>query len=233
MVDEQIKALSKISKAITSELYLEDILRLIVTVTAELMTSNICSLMLLDEKTRTLVVRATQSVSEEYNRKPPLKMGEGIAGRVAQENRPAAVRDVMKEKEYKHKDIARKEGLRSLLCVPMAVQGRVIGVINCYTVTPHDFSETEVEILTILANQAAVAIRNTELIVQSKVVQEELESRKRLERAKGILMRDEKLTEEQAYLKIRRYSMNNRKTMREVAEAIILASEMRQLTGAK
>ncbi len=233
MQDEQIKALSKISKAITSELYLEDILRLIVTVTAELLDSSICSLMLLDEKTDTLAVRATQSVSEAYNRKPPLKMGEGIAGRVAQENRPLVVKDVTKEKEYKHKDIAKKEGLRSLVCVPMAVQGKVIGVINCYTVEPHDFTEMEVEILTTIANQAAVAIRNTELIVQSKVVQEELESRKRLERAKGILMRDEKLTEEQAYLKIRRYSMNNRKTMREVAEAIILASEMRQVTGAK
>jgi len=233
MLEKEIKALSKISKAITSELYLEDILRLVVTVTAELMASTICSLMLLDEKTQALVVRATQSASEEYNRKPPLPMGEGIAGRVAQENRPVAVKDVLKEKEYKHKDIAKKEGLCSLLCVPMAVQGRVIGVINCYTVEPHDFTEMEVEVLMTIANQAAVAIRNTELMVQSKVIQEELESRKRLERAKGILMRDEKLTEEQAYLKIRRYSMNNRKTMREVAEAIILASEMRQVIGAK
>ncbi len=233
MQDEQIKALSKISKAITSELYLEDILRLIVTVTAELLDSNICSLMLIDKKTDTLAVRATQSVSEAYNRKPPLKLGEGIAGRVARENRPATIKDVTKEKEYKHKDIAKKEGLRSLLCVPMAVQGKVIGVINCYTLQPHDFSETQIEILTTIANQAAVAIRNTELIVKSKVIQEELDSRKRLERAKGILMRDEKLTEEQAYLKIRRYSMNNRKTMREVAEAIILASEMRQSTEAK
>jgi response regulator NasT len=57
-----------------------------------------------------------------------------------------------------------------------------------------------------------------------------LEARKRLERAKGILMRDEGLTEEQAYLKIRKYSMDNRKSMREVAEAIILATDMKHLT---
>ena len=68
---EQIKALSRISKAITSELYLEDILRLIVTVTAQIMEANICSLMLLDENNR-LVIRATQSLSKEYNKKPPL-----------------------------------------------------------------------------------------------------------------------------------------------------------------
>jgi signal transduction protein with GAF and PtsI domain len=231
--EEQIKGLSKISKAITSELYLEDILKLIVTVTAELLDSNICSLMLVNEKTNELIVRATQSISEEYNKKPPLKVGEGIAGRAAKENKPIFVKNVTKEKEYKHKDIAKKEGLSSLLCIPMSVKGKVIGVINCYTPKPHDFDENEIEVLTTIANQAAVAIENTELMVKSKVIQEELETRKRIERAKGILMRDEGLTEEQAYLKIRRYSMDNRKSMREVAEAIILAADMKHLTGAK
>jgi AmiR/NasT family two-component response regulator len=87
--------------------------------------------------------------------------------------------------------------------------------------------------LTTIANQAAVAIENTELMVKSKVIQEELENRKRVERAKGILMRDEALSEEQAYLKIRKYSMDNRKTMREVAEAIILAVDMKHILSNK
>jgi len=230
---EQIKALSKISKAITCDYYLEDILRLIVTVTAEALDSNTCSLMLVDDKSGELVVRATQSVSEEYNKKSPLKIGEGISGKVAKEGRPIAVKDVTKEKEYKYKDIAGKEGLCSLLCVPLSAKGKVIGVINCYTSRPHDFSDEEIELLTTIANQAAVAIMNTELIVKSRVIQEELEVRKRVERAKGILMRQEGLTEEEAYLKIRRYSMDNRKTMREVAEAIILAADMKHTAEAK
>ena len=230
---EQIKALSKISKAITSDYYLEDILRLIVTVTAEALGSNICSLMLVDDKTKELAVRATQSISVEYNKKLPLKIGEGIAGKAAHENRPIAIKDVTKEKEYKYKDMAKKEGLCSLLCVPLSVKGRVIGVINCYTSKPHDFSEDEIELLVTIANQAAIAIENTELIVKSKVIQEELEVRKRVERAKGILMRQEGLSEEEAYLKIRKYSMDNRKTMREVAEAIILAADMKNATEAK
>jgi len=230
---EQINALTKISKAIASDIYLEDILRLIVTVTAEMMDSNICSLMLIDEKKNELIIRATQSVSEEYNQKPPLKPGEGIAGKVARENKPIAIKDVTKEKEYKHKDIAKREGLCSLLCVPLAVKGKVIGVINCYTSTPHNFTETEINILTSVANQAAVAIENAELIVKSKVIQEELEIRKRIERAKGILMSEEGFTEEEAYLKIRKYSMDTRKTMREVAEAIILASDMKKATEIK
>jgi len=231
--EEQINALTKISKAIASDIYLEDILRLIVTVTAEIMDSNICSLMLIDEKKDELVIRATQSISEDYNKKTPLKIGEGVAGKVVKENKPMVIKDVTREKEYKHKDIAKKEGLCSLLCVPLAVRGKVIGVINCYTPKPHDFTETQINILTSVANQAAVAIENAQLLVRSKVIQEELETRKRIERAKGILMSEEALTEEEAYLKIRRYSMDTRKTMREVAEAIILASDMKRATEVK
>jgi len=193
------------------------------------MCSNICSLMLIDRKSGELVIRATQSVSEEYNKKSPLKLGEGIAGKVAMENRPITIKDVTKDKEYKYVEIAKKENLCSLLCVPLAVKGKVIGVISCYTSSPHDFTETEIDILTSIANQAAVAIENTELLVKSRMIQEELEVRKRVERAKGILMNDECLTEEDAYLKIQKFSMDHRKTMREVADAIILTSEIKKL----
>jgi len=186
--------------------------------------------MLIDERKNALVIKATQSISEDYNQKPALKLGEGIAGKVAKENKPIVVKDVSKEDEYKYKNIAQKEGLCSLLCVPLAVKGKVIGVINCYTSAPHDFSETEIEVLTSIANQAAVAIENTELMVKSRVIQEELEARKIVERAKGILMREENLTEEEAYLQIRKCSMDHRKTMREVAEAIILSTEIKKRT---
>lgn len=228
IIQDQIKALSKISKAIASDLFLEDVLKLIVAVTAQAMGSNICSLMLVDEAKRELVIRATQSISEEYNRKPSLKIGEGIAGKVIDNNRAVAIKDVTKEKEYKYRDIAKKEGLRSLLCVPLSVKGKTIGVINCYTSAPHDFTETEIDVLTSIANQAAVAIENTELMVKSRVIQEELETRKRVERAKGILMQTYGLSEADAFMKLQRASMNYRKSMREVAEAILLTADLKK-----
>jgi len=223
---EQIEALSKISKAISSDLYLEDILKLIVTVTARVMDSKICSLMLLDEKSKKLFIRATQSISEDYNKKPPLNIGEGIAGKVAKENKPIAVSDINGEEGYKYKEIAKKEGLRSLLCIPLSVKGRVIGVIDCYTSYPHEFSKMEINMLTSVANQAAVAIENTELMVKTKVIQEELETRKLVERAKDILMKRLKLSGEEAYRRIQKQSMNTRKSMREMAEAVILTEEL-------
>ena len=164
---KQFEAISKVSKTITSDLYLEDILKLIVTVTAEIMNSKICSLMLIDEKTGELILKATQSMSEAYNKKPALKIGEGIAGRVAQDFKPKAIYDISKEPEYRSKNIAEKEGLRSLLSVPLAVKGRIIGVLNNYTSHAHKFTKTEIDILTAVANQAAIVVENAGLMVKT------------------------------------------------------------------
>ena len=225
---KQIEALSEISKAITSDLYLEDILKLIVSVTAQSMGSRICSLMLLDEKNQSLIIRATQSISEAYNKKPPLRVGEGIAGKVMLTKKPITIYDVKEEKEYKYKDIAKKEGLVSLLCAPLIVKNKAIGVINLYTHKPHKFTNSEIGILLAIANQAAMVIENTELMVKTKIIQEELEARKLLERAKGILMKEQNLSEAEAYRLMQKHSMDSRKSMRQIAEAIILASEMKR-----
>jgi len=224
-----IEALSKISGAITSDLYLEDILQLIVTVTAEVMGSRICSLMLLDPVKNKLTIKATQSISKEYINKNPLKPGEGIAGKVFKENKPVTVYDILENKIYANKDIARKEGLASLLCVPLHVKNKVIGVLNVYTSEPHDFSDYEVSIIKTVANQAAIVIENYRLLVETRVIREELETRKAVERAKGIMMKEQGLSEEQSFRKIQKFAMDNRKSMREVAEAIILSYDMKRL----
>ena len=160
----EVNALLEISKAITSGLYLEDVLRLIVTVTAKVMDSKICSLWILDEKDQKLKLKATQSISEEYLKERSLGLGEGVVGIVALQNRPMAILDVLKEPLYKEKELAKREGLISMLSVPMSMKDKVIGVINCYTSYPHPFSKTEEEMLTTVANQAAICIENSGLM---------------------------------------------------------------------
>ncbi len=224
---KQIEALSKIANLITSGLYLEELLRLIVNVTAEIMHSKISSLMLLDSDKKELVIRATQSVSDAYNKKPPVKLGEGIAGMVAQANKPIYVLDVKEEPRYINRDIAKKEGLCSLASVPLAVKGRVIGVLNCYTSRKHKFTKPELDVLTALANQTAVAIENAELDLRARSAEEALTTRKIIERAKEILSQDANILPSEAFRLIQKQSMDSRKAMREIAEAIILAKDIK------
>ncbi len=224
---KQIEALSKIASLITSGLYLEELLRLIVNVTAEIMNSKISSLMLLDPEKKELIVKATQSISEDYNKKPNIKLGEGIAGKAASENKPICVLDVREDARYLNIDIAKKESLCSLASVPLAVKGRVIGILNCYTSKKHKFSQHELRLLSVLANQAAVAIENAELDLKVRSAQEALMIRKLIERAKDILSQEANVSAAEAYRLIQKQSMDVRKTMREVAEAIILAKEVK------
>jgi GAF domain-containing protein len=224
---KQIEALSKVANLITSGLYLEELLRLIVHVTAEIMHSKISSLMLLDPDKKELVVRATQSISEEYNKKPNIKLGEGIAGVVASTNKPITVLDVREDARYLNRDIAKKESLVSLASVPLAVKGRVIGVLNCYTSKKHKFTKHELDLLTALANQAAIAIENAELDLRARSAEEALTTRKLVERAKDILSQEANILPSEAYRLIQKQSMDSRKTMREVAEAIILARDIK------
>lgn len=224
---EQIEALSKVANLIASGMYLDELLRLIVQVTAEVMHSKISSLMILDEEKKELVIRATQSVSEAYNKKPNIKLGQGIAGIAALDNKPVVVLDLQKDKRYLNQDIARDEGLVSLASVPLAVKGRVIGVLNCYTSKKHEFTKTELNILTALANQAALAIENAELAVRARSAEEALQTRKLVERAKEILSQDANIQSQEAYRLIQKQSMDSRKSMRDIAEAIILSHELK------
>lgn len=227
---KQIEALAKIANLITSGLYLEELLRLVVQVTAEIMNSKISSLMLLDPERKELVVRATQSISEAYNKKPNIKLGEGIAGIVARDNKPIVVLDVKEDARYLNQDIAKKEGLFSLASVPLAVKGRVIGVLNCYTSKKHKFSKHELDLLNALASQAAIAIENAELDLRARSAEEALTTRKLVERAKEILSQEANILPSEAYRLIQKQSMDKRKSMREIAEAIILAKDIRSKT---
>ena len=227
---EYIDTLNKISKAITSDLYLEDVLKLIVTLTANVMRVKICALWILDANRKELKIRATQAISKEYLKERIIRLGEGIVGLAAKDKKPQAILNVAKDKRFKEKELAEKEGLVSMLSAPMMVKKRVIGVINCYTTKEYRFTKSDIDLLIIVANQAAVSIENTELMVKTKIIQEELETRKKVEKAKGILMREQGLSEDDAFRLIQRSSMDKRVHMKDIAEAIIIASEIKTVS---
>ncbi len=222
----QFDKLIQVSRSITSESYLDEILNLIVVVTAEMLNSKICSIMLLDEKGKELVMKATQSLNEEYKKKPNIKVDHSVSGEVVRTNKPVAVFDVRLEARYAYRDLATKEGLTSMLAVPMAVKDKAIGVISVYTKEPREFSQEEINVLQMVANQAAIAVQNTKLMEETLKAKEALETRKLVERAKGILMRMQNLSEEAAHRLIHKKSMDSCKSMKEIAESIILMDDL-------
>ncbi|HPD18459.1 MAG TPA: GAF domain-containing protein [Candidatus Goldiibacteriota bacterium] len=225
---KEIDTLSKISKTIASDRYLTEILNIIVSLTAEMMNSKICSIMLLDDDKQELKIIATQSLSEAYKNKPNVKVGHSISGKVVKEKRSISVLNVTEEPDYAYKEIAREEGLKSMLAVPMMVRNKVIGVINIYTNKEHLFSDDEIRILQSVANQAAIGIENMNLMQEAVMAKEALETRKLIERAKNILINNLRISEDSAYKTIHRQAMDSRKTMKEIAEAIILYSEIKK-----
>ncbi len=227
--DDYIKALTDISRAITSDLFIEDLLKLIVMVTAKVTGVEICSLWIVNEEEKPPKIRlkATQSISPDYIKDRALNLDEGVVGFVVTHKKPLILKDVLESDRFKEKDMARKLGLVSMVGIPLiAKEEKVIGVLNCFTATPHDFSETEVNLLRAVANQSAIAIVNTELMVKTRVIQEELEARKKIEQAKEVLMHNRRMTGDEAYGWIRKRSMDSRKSIREVAEAVVLSNEI-------
>jgi signal transduction protein with GAF and PtsI domain len=221
-LQKDIETLGKVSSTIVSEMYLEDILKIIVAMTAEVMGSKVCSLMLLNEKGDELKLAATQSLSKEYINKPNVKVGQSISGKAVSDKKPIMVIDVKKDKNYMFPETAKKETLCSMLAVPLMVKGKAIGVLNCYTSKKHKFTSREIKLVSAVGNQAAIAIQNRKLAEEKESLTTKLEERKFVERAKGIMMKKECISEDEAYRKMRKQSMDSRRSMKEIAEAVIM-----------
>jgi signal transduction protein with GAF and PtsI domain len=222
----QISTLAQVGQIISSGKYLEEVLQLIVRMISEMMQARVCSIMLVDSQKNELVLKAAKCSSDEYWQRPNLKIGNSLISRVVKEKAPLMVRDVTKEEAFRYPELAKKEGVRSLLSVPMILKEHVIGVINVYSAEERVFSKEDLRVLSTVADQVTLAFENTKLTVEIQESHEALQTRKLIERAKSILQKQANLTEEDAYKKLQQQSMRTRRSMREIAEAVILSSEL-------
>ncbi len=168
----RLGALSEVTKTIANSPYVEEILQLLVNITAQQFNYRVCTVRLLDESRGELVLRATQAPAKAYQRKRAIKLGESIAGKAIAQNRPIIVRDVRVEEDYIGHDLAVEQGLRSMICVPLMLQDKPVGVLSCYTSDVRDFPPDEIKALETLAKQAAVSIEHAKLQVRNTLMQE-------------------------------------------------------------
>jgi signal transduction protein with GAF and PtsI domain len=225
-VTKKVELLAAVVQAIAAKGYLDRILQIIAEMVAAAFNSPACSIMIVDEDKKELSIQAARCSSPEYLNKLPIKIGDSLIGRVVRDRTMVTVPDVTVEKSYRYPELARRSGLTSLLSVPLVADQKVIGTLNIYTAERHSFSPEEISIAAAVAAQAALALENARLIAETVEMKRELEARKVIERAKGILQHRHGITEEQAYLELRTESRRLRRPMRELAEALVLAEEL-------
>jgi len=145
-----------------------------------------CSLMMLDESREWLDLRASYGAGEAYIKKPRLGVEESLLGVVVRRKKPMQVANVQASTRYQNVELARREGLISLLSVPLLFAGHSIGTLNVYTGKPYNFSNEEIRILSALAELSAIAIEKARLYERIVDVEEQLRQNEKLS-ALGLL----------------------------------------------
>jgi signal transduction histidine kinase len=176
----KLEALFHIAQSIISSLNLEEILQRVTKDACELMQTKICSLMLLSAARDRLELRACHGASSDYLSKPPLSVDDSLIGAVVRRRKPVQVYNVQEHDAYQHIELASRDGLVSLLSVPMVFGESVIGALNVYTGEPYRYSTQDTKILSTLASLAAIAIENARLHEKMVQVEEHLRQNERL-----------------------------------------------------
>lgn len=169
-----------------------------------------------------LVLRASKNPHPAEIDSLRLGLGEGITGWVAQHQRPVAIAaNAFHDPRFQLFNELPEDRYEAFLSVPILCRGRLVGVINLQHRQRHSHTRREIRLLSTIGFFVGAEIEMARLEERSSQLSDELESRKVVERAKGILQRELQVSEEEAYLSLRRQSRQLRKTMKEVAQAII------------
>jgi len=229
-----IAVLHRISRIVSSERSLDEMLGEIVGLAARVTSCDACLVYLVDGESDEFVLRASLVPHTKDIGHLRMKMGEGVTGWVAQHQSPVALEsNAARDSRFKIFPALVEDTYEAFLSVPVVSAGKTIGVINVHHRETHPHSSEEVSTIQFIGEQMGTAIgkslleeENARLTEEAAEVKRQLETRKVVERAKGILQRRQGITEEEAYLRMRNESRRLRKPMKELADAIILAEEL-------
>ena len=230
----QLTLLHRISSIVASEVSLDEMLGEIIGFTVQVTQCDAALVYLLEKETGEIVLRASQVPHAADLGNLRMKMGEGVTGWVAEHKSIVALaQNASADRRFKRFQALVEDTYEAFLSVPLVAGGDVIGVINVHHREKHNHSSEEIGLLTFIGEQMGGAIsksvlaeENARLLEETQEMKRQLETRKLVERAKGLLQSKYKLTEEEAYLRLRNESRRLRRPMRDLAEAIILAEDL-------
>ncbi|MEO8428911.1 MAG: GAF domain-containing protein [Verrucomicrobiota bacterium] len=180
------ESLISVSRTINSTLNLDDALKVITREACSLMTAKMSSLLLVADDPEWLELRASYGAGPDYISRPRLSVSETLLGTVLRRKKPLQVENVQISSRYQSVEVARREGLVSLLSVPLIFGEQATGTLNVYTSQLHSFSNEEVRILSALAELSAIAIEKARLYERIVDVEEQLRQNEKLS-ALGLL----------------------------------------------
>jgi uroporphyrinogen-III synthase len=177
-----------------------------------------------------LVLRASTNPHEdEVIDRLKLRVGQGITGWVAEHREPAAIsHGASQDVRFKFFHELPEDSYEAFLSVPILSRGRVVGVINVQHKQAHTYTRRQIKLISTIGFLVGAEIEMARLECANSQLLQQLETRKLVERAKGILQRDLGLDEEQAYLTLQRQSRQKRRSLKEIAEAVVLGEEIRR-----
>jgi len=217
----------RVSRLANSDVTLDEMLGEVLGLAVQVTSCDACLIYVLDPASDDLLLRASQVPHAAELGELSLKVGEGVTGWVAEHRELVAIAsDAPNDPRFKCFSHIIEDTYDAFLSVPLMSQGAVAGVVNIHHREVHDHSPEELEVIAFIAEQVGAAVARAQLAEQVERLSDELATRKVVERAKGIIMRNRNLTEEQAYLLLRTESRKSRRPMKQLAEAIILVEEL-------
>jgi signal transduction histidine kinase len=165
---EKYRALGRVSAAISGSRDLDTILKIGLDTVLDIINGDVGGIMLLDELAETLCYHVKHNLSATYAEQMLLKLGEGIAGKVAQTGKARLVEDLSVEPNAAHPSLISNEGLKAFVSVPLSAKGKVLGVMNVASHTPRKYSKREMLILDSIGDQLGIAIEQANLYDQLK-----------------------------------------------------------------
>ncbi len=227
--ESPVSLLHRISSIVSSDRSLEEMLGEIVGLTVQATDCDACLVYLIDQEAREMVLRASQVPHAADLGELRIKMGEGVTGWVAEHRSIVALpANAYSDPRFKRFQALVEDTYEAFLSVPIVSGGEAIGVINVHHRESHSHTQEETATLIFIGEQMGGAVAKARLMEEAANVRRQLEERKIVERAKGILQRKHNTTEEDAYFRLRNQSRRLRRPMRELAEAIILAEDLEQ-----
>jgi anti-sigma regulatory factor (Ser/Thr protein kinase)/putative methionine-R-sulfoxide reductase with GAF domain len=158
---EQLLHVYRLSEQALAEMPLESLLDELLVRTKEILGVDTVAILLLDERAGELVARAAKGIEEEVEQGVRIPLGGGFAGRIAAERTPIFIADVDHGEILN--PILRDKGIRSLLGVPLIVDGKAVGVLHVGSLTPREFTNDHAALLQVVAARAAPAIERARL----------------------------------------------------------------------